>query len=311
MAKMKPFDVVTTKTLIEIIDGMEYKDVKFGDGSINRLRKVTPDLAKLLLNKETINRCNRSVSTAQVKLYADAMSTGKWKENSEPIVFVVDSTSNRHMTVSSGQHRLYAVVEANTPIWFNFRYMTADEAVYVDTAKKRTILDNVIMSQHMKSDDKRRLIWYYQIKQRLDGVEIKKSTNSIEDLLKEYSRETIIHGFTALSPYIRKNSENRICIGKFNRNLFTAFISILELGKATSKQLDEFASIFTGAEIDDKYSILISSYDEAGYTKNVSPSKEIEMYIALWNTLNSTDTVVYSNGDTLTGITNESINLFV
>ncbi|MBP93640.1 MAG: hypothetical protein CMC55_05935 [Flavobacteriaceae bacterium] len=64
---------------------------------------LTPELAKELLKKNIGNRDLKGIKNS----YVSQMKSGAWKENGEPIIIDVNGV------VKDGQHRLYAVIEAN------------------------------------------------------------------------------------------------------------------------------------------------------------------------------------------------------
>jgi len=71
------------------------------------VEEITPDVAVKWLE---YNTHNRKVSDKLVLSYAELMMEGEWRLNGEPIIF--DKTGR----LQSGQHRLLAVIEANTTI---------------------------------------------------------------------------------------------------------------------------------------------------------------------------------------------------
>lgn len=83
----------------------------------------------------------RKLRDATVKAYAEDMAAGRWKENGETIKF--DSEGR----LIDGQHRLSAVVKANTPIQF-FVVKGLDNSVMdtIDYGMKRSI-ENALQFQ--------------------------------------------------------------------------------------------------------------------------------------------------------------------
>lgn len=71
---------------------------------------VTPDMAKNWIKK--YNTRNRHVRDAAVQSYANDMRSGKWAFTHQGIAFYSDGS------LADGQHRLLAVVRANTPVKF-------------------------------------------------------------------------------------------------------------------------------------------------------------------------------------------------
>ncbi|MCG3181420.1 MAG: hypothetical protein BIFFINMI_03813 [Phycisphaerae bacterium] len=103
--------------------------------SMNRIT-VTPSQATRWLDNQ--NNLNRPVIRAVVKRYARAMKAGQWRLTHQGIAF------DPHGRLLDGQHRLWAVVEADVPVemhvWFN---VPADEAMVIDGGKGRSIADQL------------------------------------------------------------------------------------------------------------------------------------------------------------------------
>jgi hypothetical protein len=95
---------------------------------------ITPSRAKELL-EANIN--NRRVRAKVVNRYAQDMLAGRWKENTGEAVKISKSG-----IVLDGQHRFYAVIKANTPIFFHIAYGIDDSVSDVlDTGSGRSAGD--------------------------------------------------------------------------------------------------------------------------------------------------------------------------
>jgi hypothetical protein len=95
--------------------------------------KITPAIATKWLEANTHNR---AVSQRTVKEYAEQMAAGQWKLNGSTISF--DSTD----TLTDGQHRLWACIEANVPFKsLVVRGLGTDVFDTIDTGHKRTHAD--------------------------------------------------------------------------------------------------------------------------------------------------------------------------
>lgn len=100
---------------------------------------IVPELARKWLEENV--KVNRPVSDRMVKLYARAMTDGRWRENGEAITFDKDGN------LINGQHRLWACIESNV----SFRTLVAwdvpkDAFPTIDTGKKRSASDVLFMS---------------------------------------------------------------------------------------------------------------------------------------------------------------------
>ena len=95
---------------------------------------VDPDQALRWL--ETANTNNRKVSNTYVQRLARDMTDGKWRLTHAGIAFGPDGT------LLDGQHRLWAVVEADIPVemhvWFN---IDPDAMMTIDCGKTRSMAD--------------------------------------------------------------------------------------------------------------------------------------------------------------------------
>jgi hypothetical protein len=95
------------------------------------IETITPAKARKYLEANTGNF--RPRDQARVKRYAGEMSAGEWELNGESIKFSVNGE------LLDGQHRLLAVVEANSPIRMAVTRNIAAEAKYLDRGKPRSV----------------------------------------------------------------------------------------------------------------------------------------------------------------------------
>lgn len=99
--------------------------------------EITPDTARELLS---FNTHNRPVRGRVVAAYAADIRGGKWQANGESIKFAADGT------LLDGQHRLYAVIEAETPVkMLVVRGLENDTQDTVDGGVKRKFADVLIL----------------------------------------------------------------------------------------------------------------------------------------------------------------------
>lgn len=75
-----------------------------------KLVLVTPKYAEILLKE---NKLNRPISNQRVVKYANDMKNGNWKATHQGIAF--DKEGN----LTDGQHRLYAVIMSQIPVYMN------------------------------------------------------------------------------------------------------------------------------------------------------------------------------------------------
>lgn len=95
-----------------------------------KIIEITPEIAKKTLEQNTRNRTVRRMTVAA---YAEAMRSGLWKENGEPIII------GKNNIVLDGQHRLLAIIESGMTlkmvVVFDVEDSTRDT---IDTGIRRT-----------------------------------------------------------------------------------------------------------------------------------------------------------------------------
>lgn len=106
--------------------------------------RITPELAIQLLEANTLNRTLRDT---RVERYAQDMKAGKWLLNGETIKITEDGQ------LLDGQHRLWAVIEANTPVDM-LVVRGLDERVLhtIDTGAARTFADVAKIGGHTNTN---------------------------------------------------------------------------------------------------------------------------------------------------------------
>lgn len=98
-----------------------------------KVELITPEIARFYL---TQNCGNRKVSKYMVNIYSEAMKRGEWMLNGESIKFDVDGN------LIDGQHRLYALIEANMSLeLLVVRGLQKSAFKTLDVGKKRTVGD--------------------------------------------------------------------------------------------------------------------------------------------------------------------------
>jgi hypothetical protein len=105
---------------------------------------ITPSRAKELL-EANIN--NRRVKYAVVARYAQDILAGRWKQDTGEVIKVSKSG-----IILDGQHRLYAIAKANTPIFLHIAYGLDDSVSDVlDTGSVRNASD-IFKLNHIPND---------------------------------------------------------------------------------------------------------------------------------------------------------------
>lgn len=103
-----------------------------------QVMNVTPKLAEQWLNANTNNRKMRD---GVAEKYADDMRRGNWTTCPEPITFFEDGS------LADGQHRLWAILDANVSIRFPVaRGLSKESGLNINTGLGRTLVDNARIS---------------------------------------------------------------------------------------------------------------------------------------------------------------------
>jgi hypothetical protein len=101
---------------------------------------VTPEIAARWLSK---NLRNRNVRAAVVDSYARDMKAGRWQITGEAVKFATTGE------LIDGQHRLHAVIKAETPVMlFVVRGLTPSAQDVMDTGSKRAASDMLALNGH-------------------------------------------------------------------------------------------------------------------------------------------------------------------
>ncbi|WP_141698345.1 hypothetical protein [Streptomyces lushanensis] len=101
-----------------------------------RIVKVTPELADTFLSRASVNR---RLNMGHVKALTETILRGEWKLTHQGIAF--DKTG----ALLDGQHRLQAIIEANTPVeMIVFEGLPKDVFPVLDTGKRRSAADTLL-----------------------------------------------------------------------------------------------------------------------------------------------------------------------
>lgn len=99
---------------------------------------MTPDKAEGWLN---VNKGNRKMRDGVAEKYADDMRNGRWTTCPTPIAFYDDGD------LADGQHRLWAIIEANIAQKFPIaRGLARSDGLNIDVGLGRSLVDNARIS---------------------------------------------------------------------------------------------------------------------------------------------------------------------
>ncbi|MFE4537826.1 hypothetical protein ACFRKB_22525 [Streptomyces scopuliridis] len=101
-----------------------------------RIVKVTPEIAETFLSRASVNR---RLNTGHVRALADTILRGEWKLTHQGIAF------DKAGALLDGQHRLQAIIEANTPVeMVVFDGLSKDVFSVLDTGRRRSAADTLL-----------------------------------------------------------------------------------------------------------------------------------------------------------------------
>ncbi|WP_203182415.1 hypothetical protein [Streptomyces pratensis] len=102
----------------------------------SRVVKVTPEIAKIFLSRTSVNR---RLDMGQVRSLTDTILRGEWKLTHQGIAF--DAVG----ALLDGQHRLHAIIEAQTPVeMLVFDGLPREVFPVLDTGKRRSAADTLL-----------------------------------------------------------------------------------------------------------------------------------------------------------------------
>lgn len=103
---------------------------------------VTPQIATRILEH---NKNNRPISDPHVRRIADQIATGRWRFNGDTIKISADES------VLDGQHRLWAIIQSNTPVeTIIVRGLENDAFATIDTIRRQRSGADVLSRKGIK-----------------------------------------------------------------------------------------------------------------------------------------------------------------
>lgn len=255
-----------------------------------KVETITPYKAKDLLKRNTKNR---PVSDKRVRHYSRLMKDGKWYLTHQGIAI------SENDVIIDGQHRLLAIIMANTSVDVNITYGLDDETFkYVDVGYTRT-LSNIFAIENIPNYAKHSsgLSKYFSLKDKMIDVNTASDRSRIDSsdthddyLIFYYAHEELLVKIQKqtskyYSSYrILKNSElySYFCFLMFNRdhsfeeikNFFDNVYMFNHDGRSTAPQLlfQKLISNATGVtEIKSKHKSALINKAWNYYKKGRSP----------------------------------------
>ena len=239
-----------------------------------KLVTVTPDMAIEMLEK---NNMNRNIDQKRVDQYAQDMKAGRWVLNGTTIVFADDGT------LLDGQHRLWAIVEANVPIQLLIVYNAdKDSIVTMDIGKVRTASNimQIERSAHsVTAATMTKLLWLHDfVDSNLSPATCRMDVNN-NDLREFYNeRKDMIEQAATVAervhhPFVKSHMALAFCI----------------IGRSTAHR-DKLKSFFdtlkTGSNIDMRHPIMTLRnrlLDNRLKVRVLSVQETLAAYIRVWN----------------------------
>ncbi len=184
---------------------------------------ITPNKALSILQSNTKNR---RLKSPHVNLYARDMQSGRWKEDTAEMIKISDEG-----LVLDGQHRLNAVIESNTAVWFHVAYdvptevfdvldtgstRSASDAFKIKGVKHESSIPSIITTYNLLCSNKRR------------GIQVHhKATNSM--LLDQYLQNENFWQEIAKSSHARYLSFAKILPPSYIGGFAAFFIGLNEV----------------------------------------------------------------------------------
>lgn len=158
------------------------------------LAEVTPEVASDWL--EHFNEGNRSIQRKHVSMIARDIMNGRWMDNAQAICFAgnpLDPSSSDYIRLLNGQHRLAAVVEADTPIEVRIATnVPASMFKTYDIQSKRSTSSALPLKDEDRSGDARifeaaaKFQYRHDLGYRETAKSITPSTSEIKDVLEKH-----------------------------------------------------------------------------------------------------------------------------
>lgn len=237
---------------------------------------ITPTIARGFL-EQNIN--NRPIKMPVVLRYMQDMQEGRWKEDTAEMIKI--SVSNK---ILDGQHRLMAVVKANTAINFHIATGLQDEIFTVlDTGSTRSASDVFNINKIKGSNQLPSVIQLYETLKsgRLDAKNTQKNTRKTNDeLLSLYLERTIFYDETTKMTSRLYESFSKILAPQFIGGLYTFFYDI-----NAENAKDFITQLCTGSEITNSVILLLRNKLIADRlsVKKMTPSMKVSLIIKTWN----------------------------
>ena len=216
-----------------------------------KVELITPEIARGYLEQ---NCGNRKVSKYMVNMYSEAMKRGEWMLNGESIKFDVDGN------LIDGQHRLYALIEANISLeLLVVRGLQKSAFKTLDVGKKRTAGDCLSIEGIANYNQVASIVRLYMKMRSKEGdlPLFSRTGNTNNFAISSFD----ITNAQVLSEYHEHSAEydeiTRVAYKLYNdmrllqTSLIGAYMSflILSLGKDKAKVFDFFSQCIIGENI--------------------------------------------------------------
>lgn len=216
-----------------------------------RVEYITPDIAKRYLSG---NQNNRKLSPSIVNQYSESIKRGEWKLNGESIKFDNDGK------LIDGQHRLHAIIKANTGIeMLVISGLNKEVFSTIDAGKKRTAGDCLSIQGIPNYNSIASIIRIY-LKMKTSDVNsflvLKKGeSNAINNAIKNITNTQVLDEYSHhAKEYDEITKVARKLYGEMRLlpiSLLGAYMSflIINLGKDKDEVFDFFTQLALGENI--------------------------------------------------------------
>lgn len=232
---------------------------------------ITPAMATEYLNSNT---ANRNIRNRVVESYARDIREGNWKFTGEAIKF------SKSGTLLDGQHRLFAVIEANAPIKaLVIRNLDDETQEVMDTGAKRAASDAVNMKGYKNSTTMSAAARYI--------ITFKSGSLQVNKEMARVTHSEILN-FIEKNPVLEEYAVDCVAMkatSDLSASLMTA--SLFLLSEADSEQAKEFmTTVGTGLNLQPNTSLyaLVNRLREIRKHRTyVPPAEYLSLVIRAWN----------------------------
>ena len=159
-----------------------------------KVKTITPSDAACILEK---NKVNRALSLGRVQQYAYDIKNGLWQLNGEAIKFYEDGS------LADGQHRLAAIIKANTPITTIVITGLPNTITIQDRGRNRNITDSMQLEGMSKTLASNTVVAIAKLHYLIQQSKTNTSDGMVKDFINK-NEETLLELLSVVPKNMRK-----------------------------------------------------------------------------------------------------------